>query len=126
MPLEQPVNTDESHLKRSDPDLMEPVVPPNTIVMPPNQFSEFRRSLKVRSTASKQYRCCAGASSQTISFVRRMRSASDVWAFMSQILSCWMSRGILNHECAVLPPSRRRDAIPDEATARAIPPAERT
>ena len=36
------------------------------------------------------------------------------------------SRGILNHECAVLPPSRRSAAIPDDATHKAIFSCERT
>ena len=37
-----------------------------------------------------------------------------------------ISIGILNRECAVRPPSRRVAAMPDEAMARAIFPADLT
>lgn len=36
-----------------------------------------------------------------------------------------MSSGILNREWAVLPPGNKREATPDEATARTILPFER-
>ncbi|PKY53315.1 hypothetical protein RhiirA4_327445, partial [Rhizophagus irregularis] len=39
-----------------------------------------------------------------------------------QVESSCKLKGILNRECAVRPPGKRREAIPDEATARAIYP----
>ncbi|KAK9704996.1 hypothetical protein RND81_07G025700 [Saponaria officinalis] len=61
-------------------------------------------TLKLLSSASKQYLCIIGASSQMISF------------FSTTLI------GIPNLECAVLPPGRSIAAIQLEATGRTISP----
>lgn len=71
--------------------------------------------------------CWVAASSQMISCVCFMSVARGVLLSMLQVESpVRSSTGILKVEWAVLPPSRRRAAIPEEATARAILPWLRT
>ena len=100
-------------------------LPANTTVIPPNQRGSFRRSFNVQLSASKQWRCCAGASSQMINEVLLNRAASSLWAGIGHMLSEWISIGILNLECEVRPPSRRIAVMPEDATERAIAPEAR-
>ena len=106
--------------------------PPNTITLPPNGFSSnngsttFIRSLNVLSTASNACLCVIGASSHIISFVTCKSKAKSELCFIEQVESSWILIGILKQEWAVRPPGKRSAAIPEEATARAISPFERT
>ena len=94
--------------------------PAKTTGTPPNHILFLRRSFKVRSTASKQCRCWAETSSQMIKAVQRRSSARVLWAEMAHTLSGWMSIGIRNLEWEVCPLWSKIEAMPDEATARAI------
>ena len=102
------------------------MIPDSTTEMPPNQVSTFVMSLIVRSTASKQWRCYAGASSQMISLVSLIKSARADQRLIAARLSCQISKGILNLECNVRLLARRIEAISEKATARATWWRERT
>ena len=90
--------------------------------MPPKGVSLLQTSCSVRFTASKLSLLIMGHSSHTIMFVFLNNSA--VFEFFSKLQTSlsFTVRGILNLECAVLPPGRRVAAIPDDATATAIFP----
>ena len=77
-------------------------------------------SLKVRSKASKAYLSIIGASSQTIKLVTYKSKANSDPRDIGQVESSCKLKGILNLECAVRPPGKSRDAIPEDVTARAI------
>lgn len=53
----------------------------------------------------------------------RINSAKELCIDILHVLVS--SIGILNRECAVLPPSNSSAAIPDDATAKAILPIDR-
>src|ERR1700737_1612868 len=106
-------------------------IPARTVGIPPNHCSpqrpfSFLQSRKKRSTVSRAYLFCIGASSHIISFVQRMSCPSWLLTVALHVLSVLTKRGILNREGDVLPPCRRTAAIPDEATARATKPMDRT
>jgi len=102
--------------------------PRRTMVFPPKIFSiacassNYIKSRRVRSTASKARRCIIGASSQMIRSALRTNSATFICCVMLQVDSLCRSIRILNLEWAVLPLGSNRDAIPDEATASTILP----
>ena len=100
--------------------------PPKQTTTPPNRQSSWRMSRKVQSTASNTCRCCITASSQNTKTVSRISVASAFCAGILQVESTWISIGILKCECAVIPPSSNVAAIPDDATARAMWPSDRT
>ena len=100
-------------------------IPANTTVTPSNQRVSFRRSFKVRSMASKQWRCWAEASFQMINEVFLNRAARSLWVDIGHMLSKWISMEIFNLKCDVRPPSRRIAAMSKEATERAMSPKER-
>ncbi|CAM6030781.1 unnamed protein product [Sphagnum balticum] len=83
-------------------------------------------SHKVRSTASAQCRCCARASSQTISFASRSNSAESLSTGIKHIESLPRAIGIFKIECEVHPPSNRRVAMLEETTPMATCPSRRT
>ncbi len=105
--------------------------PPRTTVFPPKIFlvasasSNYIKSHRVRSTASKVRQCIISASSQMIRLALRTNSATFICCVMLQVDSSCRSIGILNLEWAVLLPRRSKDAIPDEATASTILPCPR-
>jgi len=66
------------------------------------------------------------ASSQKTKAVSQISSASGLCAGILQVESMSISIGILNLECAVVPPSSNVAAIPDDATESAIRPSDRT
>lgn len=55
----------------------------------------------------------------------RINSAKELCIDILHVLVSSIGIGILNHECAVLPPSKSSAAIPDDATAKAILPIDR-
>ncbi|CAK9222562.1 unnamed protein product [Sphagnum troendelagicum] len=102
--------------------------PPKTTVFRPKIFSvtcassNYIKSCRVRSTASKARQCIISASSQIIKSTLRTNSATFIYCVMLQVDSSCKSIRILNLEWAVLPPVSNKDAIPDEATASKIFP----
>ncbi|KAF5772263.1 hypothetical protein HanXRQr2_Chr13g0574751 [Helianthus annuus] len=100
--------------------------PPITIVFPPNGRGMPVMSCKVRSTASIDCRFAMEASSQMISFDELIRRATPLCFFKLHMELLHRFIGILNLECAVLPPGMLFAATPDEAVASAIRPRERT
>ena len=70
--------------------------------------------------------CVIGASSHIISFVTCKSLAKSELCFIEHVESLWILIGILKQEWAVRPPGKRSAAIPEEATARAISPFDRT
>ncbi|PKB99246.1 hypothetical protein RhiirA5_300345, partial [Rhizophagus irregularis] len=94
--------------------------PPITKIMPPNGLSTSVISLNVLSTASKVNLCAIGASSQMINFVILINLANSDCLLIFNVEFSNNLIGILNLECAVLPPFSNNAAIPDEATAIAI------
>ncbi len=105
--------------------------PPRTTVFPPKIFlfacasSNYIKSRRVRSTASKARRCSIDTSSQMIRSALHTNSATFICCVMLQVDSSCRSIGILNLEWAVQPPGSNRDAIPDEATTSTILPCPR-
>ena len=96
--------------------------PQQIVKIPPKGLSLLQTSCSVRFTASKLSLLIIEHSSHTIILVCLNNSA--VFEFLWK-LQTWLSftvRGILNLECAVLPPGIRVAAIPDDATATAIFP----
>ena len=77
-------------------------------------------SRNILSTACMQNLCCTGASSQTSKVVSFIKSPRCVPFRILQTAVASMLMGSLNLECAVLPPSSRVEAIPEEATARVV------
>ena len=63
-----------------------------------------------------------GASSQTKSFVVLIKCANLLFLEILHVENSSSLNGILNRECAVLPPLIKSAAIPEEATANAISP----
>lgn len=55
----------------------------------------------------------------------RINSAKELCIDILHVLVSSIGIGILNRECAVLPPSNSSAAIPDDATAKAILPIDR-
>jgi len=104
--------------------------PPNTMTFSPKTESSFVipfiMSFRVLSRASKQNLCVIGASSQIISFSFFNNSDALDHCEMLHIECSSVGTGILNLECAVLPPGNSREAIPLEATVSTILPSERT
>ena len=104
--------------------------PQKQTTIPPNGLSSrLLMSRNIRSTACMQNLCCIGASSessQTSKVVSFIKSPRCVPFRTLQTVVASISMGILNRECAVLPPSSRVAAIPEEATARAIFPVDLT
>jgi len=106
--------------------------PPSTTVIPPNGFSllfwfvNLSISLRLLSSASKQFLFAIGASSQIIIEVFFSSSARWVPCLISHVDSSVMLSGILNLECAVLPPGISKAAIAHDATASTIFPSDRS
>src|SRR2546421_11741519 len=94
-------------------------------ILPPNGPLIFVISRNVLSTASNIYLCAIAASSQIINLQFLIKFAKADWllAFILHVEVSLISNGILNLECAVLPPSNNNAAIPDDATAKAISPS---
>jgi len=61
--------------------------------------------------------CIIGVSSHIINFALIISSAQSVFGCMPQVEHSLIVNGILNLECAVLPPGMSKAAIPLEATA---------
>ncbi len=105
--------------------------PLRTMVFPPKILSvacvssNYIKSRKVRSIASKAWRCIIGASSQMIISILHTNSATFICCVMLQVDSSCKSIKILNLEWVVLPPISNKDAIPDEATTSMILPCPR-
>ncbi len=84
--------------------------PPRTTVFPPKIFSvacascNCIKSRRVRSTTSKARRCIIDASYQMIRSALHTNSATFICCVMLQVDSSCRSIGILNLECAVVPP----------------------
>jgi len=113
----KPLDTTCGHCRKS---------PPKTTILPPKgKFGRCMMSHKVWSTTSAQCRCCAGASSQTISFAFRSSSAESLYTSIEHIEFLPMSIGILKTKCEVHPPSNRRVAMPEEATPMVTCPSHR-
>lgn len=97
--------------------------PAKSTVIPPIISVEFRMSCKVLFSASNPPLCAMVLSSQTIN----LQSFKTLAALLClDILHVGLSfdikfSGSLKAECAVFPPSERVAAIPDDATANAIP-----
>jgi len=106
-------------------------IPTKEHVFPPKIFpitcasSNYIKSRRVRSTASKAWQCIIGASSQMIISTLHTNSATFIYCVMLQVDSSCKSIGILNLEWAVLLPKNNKDAIPDEATTSTIFPCPR-
>ena len=102
--------------------------PPKMIgILPkyPALFAISQISFRVRFTASKQYLCCIGTSSQMIKLVCLINSAKCVpWAILHIEVSV-TAKGILNRECAVRPPSNYSAAMPEDAIQRTTFPLPR-
>jgi len=102
--------------------------PPRTTVFPPKIFSvacassNYIKSCKVRSTASKAWQCIICASSQMIISALHTNSTTFICCVMLQVDSSCRSIEILNLEWAVLLPRSSKDAILDEATISTILP----
>ncbi len=122
-------NVFSSSLGNNNQDLLK--IPPRTMVFPPKIFSityassNYIKSRRVRSTASKARRCIINASSQMIKSALRTNSATFICYVMLQVDSSCKSIRILNLEWVVLLPRSNKDAIPNEATASTILPCPR-
>jgi hypothetical protein len=114
----KPLDTIGGHCRKS---------PLKTTTLPPKgEYGCYMMSGKVRSTASAQCQCCAGASSQTISFASRSSSVKSLCIGIEHIESLPKVIGILKTEFEVCPPSNRRATMPEEATLMATCPSHRT
>ena len=95
--------------------------------LPPKGRSSSRISRKVRSVASNTCRCCMVISSQITTAAKRIMSPKLLSLDIEQTDSAVKpSIGILNVECAVRPPGRRREAMPDDATHSTLRPSPRS
>lgn len=90
--------------------------PPNRTVIPPKGRLLRLMSWSVRSMASISCLCCIGASSQMIMLAARKRPSIFFSLSFEHVEFSCAEIGILKQECAVRPPSRRREAIPEDAT----------
>ncbi len=100
--------------------------PPSSIRIPPKRDSSLSlMSPIVRFVSAKQWLCCIGTSSKTISAVLFSKPASidcfGIWDLLSSLLSI----GILNVLCDVFPPGRSNSVSPEEATQKTILPCAR-
>src|SRR6266540_1697303 len=101
--------------------------PPKTTVFPPNGISGFSMmSLMLLSSASIAYLFVMVASSHNISDADRRSFAVPLCLVKLHTPPSCMLSGILNLECAVLPPGMMDAATPDVAVAIAIFPSLRT
>ena len=73
---------------------------------PPKSFSEFMRSLRLLPTYSRLSRSQENISSQMIKSAFLTSLANALCARMLQVESSMTGIGILNLECAVLPPCK--------------------
>ena len=94
--------------------------PPDAITLPQNGRSLEQRSLNDRSIYSAACLCIIGALSQTKSLAPCISLGKALCLVILHTDSSFNVIGTLNVEWTVLPPSRRRAAIPDEAIASAI------
>ncbi len=114
---QKPLDTICGHCRKS---------PLKTTTLPPKgEFGRCMMSRKVWSTTLAQCRCCAGASSQTISFAFRSSSVESLYTSIEHIESLPMLIGILKTKCEVHPPSNRRVAMSEEATLMVTCPSHR-
>jgi hypothetical protein len=114
----EPLNTTCGHCRKSPPKI--------TTLLPKGESGHCMMSHNVRSIASAQCRCYAGASSQTISFASRSSSAESLYTCIEHIESLLMAIGILKIECEVRPPYNRKIVMSEEATLMAMCPSRRT
>ncbi len=102
--------------------------PPRTTVFPPKIFSvacassNYIKSHRVISIASKALRCIISASSQVIISTLCTNLATFIYCVMLQVDSSCISIRILNLEWAVLPPRSKKNAIHNEVTTSTILP----
>ncbi|CAA0837911.1 Unknown protein [Striga hermonthica] len=96
------------------------------MTLPPKISEQPQTSLSARSSASMASLLAIGASSQTISTLSRIKDPKLLCLLILQDLTFDKSIGILNLECAVLPPGNMDAAIPDVAVARPTQPFDRT
>ena len=88
--------------------------PPRQMTFPPKRALESIKSLSVLSKHSKLYRSQEKISSQTMRFAFLISFAKALCAGILQVESSITGIGILNLECAVLPPSKFCAARPME------------
>jgi len=114
----EPLDTTSEHCRKSPPKI--------TTLLPKGESGHHMMLHKIRSTASTQCRCCAGASSQTINFASQSSSIESLCTGIEHIESLPRAIGILKTECAIHPPSNRRAVMPKEATPMATCPSRQT
>jgi hypothetical protein len=104
----KPLDTTSGHCQKSPPK--------TTTLVRKGESRHCMMSCKIRSTALAQCQCCAGASSQTISFASWNSSTKLLCTGIEHIESLLIVIGILKIECEVRPPSNWKIAMPEEVT----------
>lgn len=94
---------------------------PRTTVIPPKGFRLLQISCNVRSTASTQFLCCLGTSSQIINLVYLNKSTWKDCLLNAYTEFSWICKGIQNVKLAIRPPINNWNAILDEATYTICP-----